>query len=206
MNRKIELITASGGNLGSVRRCLGRLGVECIDADARRPPSGARPLILPGVGAFGAVMKELQYGGIDRHIKDAVKAGTPLLGICVGLQVLLSESEESPGVKGLGLIAGRVVRFRAGKVPQIGWNKISRPDAERVSRPDAESGIEGYAYFVNSYYAEPDSPEAVSLAADYFCRFPAALQVDNITAYQFHPEKSGELGESLVQEWLNASV
>lgn len=188
----IELITAAGGNLGSVRRCLERLGAVCNEVSSPGELTGTRPIVLPGVGEFGSVMRALQNSGLSARIKQRVEEGTPFLGICVGLQVLLSESEESPGIAGLNLIPGQVLRFNQGKVPQIGWNKVTGQALEK----------QGYAYFVNSYYASPLKPDTISLTARYYCDFPAALRSGNITAFQFHPEKSGDFGMSILERWF----
>lgn len=179
----IELVDYGGGNLGSVERALQRLEQPYRLTEQ---PSGQHPILLPGVGSFGAVMHSLQQLGLDRRLPELLDEGVPFLGICVGLQILLESSEESPGVSGLGLIPGKVVRFRAPKVPQIGWNRIEG----------------GFVYFVNSYYAQLQNPEHLWYSADYHGPFCAALRHRNISAFQFHPEKSGEFGQRLLQEWL----
>lgn len=191
----IEIVGLSG-NLGSVRRALDRTGVEYRSVSSAREFSGKNPIILPGVGAFGAVMDALRKAGLENGIRTAVRAGVPFLGICVGLQVLFDKSEESPGVSGLSMIKGDVVRFRKGKVPQIGWNRV-------VPRSGSDHP-EGYAYFVNSYYARPEDGSVVLYSADYEGNFCAAVQKDNITAFQFHPEKSLEFGETLLRRWIGA--
>ncbi len=198
----IELIDYGGGNVGSVIRCLHRLEIPFRMAGPDSLPSGDRPMILPGVGAFGSVMRrlsegrELSKGGLADRIKALVAEGTPYLGICVGLQVLLDESTENPGVPGLGLIPGKVVKFTGGKIPQIGWNSIHAPNGKQA--PD------GYVYFVNSYYAAPADPSVVLYEANYNGPFCAAIQKDNITAFQFHPEKSGHFGHELFRRWFDA--
>jgi len=184
----VELVDYGGGNLGSVQRALQRL-----EAPFRltSQPTGDHPVILPGVGSFGAVATALSKAGLDARLRQIIAQGTPFLGICVGLQVLLEGSEESPGVPGLGIIPGQVVRFRAPKVPQIGWNRVV--SAER----------EGFVYFVNSYYALLKKPEHLWYSADYYGPFCAALRHQNVSAFQFHPEKSGDFGQRLLQDWLN---
>lgn len=193
MKTEIELVNIDGGNKGSVLRLLERLCVSVKEVDSNNLPSGNRPLILPGVGAFGAVMETLEKSGLKKSICDSVNSGTPYLGICVGMQVLFEKSEESPGARGLSLVSGEVVRFKKGKVPQIGWNKLECPDSNRDT---------GYAYFVNSYFAVPQNEQNVLYAADYHERFCAAVETGNITGFQFHPEKSGEFGQVLMQKWL----
>jgi imidazole glycerol phosphate synthase glutamine amidotransferase subunit len=195
MTLTVDLIDYGGGNIGSISRCLHRLGVDYRMVSPKAPPQGDRPLVLPGVGAFGAVMRQLRREGFDERIAAIAKSGTPFLGVCVGLQVLLEGSEESLGVAGLGLVPGTVVRFREGKIPQIGWNYLT-PKLKGDWEP-------GYVYFVNSYYARPDDPQAVLYEADYHGPFCAAIRRENITAFQFHPEKSGHFGHELIRRWLN---
>lgn len=194
----LDLVVYGGGNLGSVRRCLRRLELPFKEVSASAPPSGDRPMIVPGVGAFGAVMTGLSKDGLGQRVREAALSGTPFLGICVGLQLLLDESEESPGAKGLGLIPGKVVRFQAAKVPQIGWNKVHR----REPHPGLS---EGHVYFVNSYVASPKDPSKVWYEADYEGIFCAALrdvsENRHICAFQFHPEKSGQFGHDLLSAW-----
>lgn len=192
---EFDLVTSAGGNLGSISRTLTRMGVPFRLVGSDDPPSGSRPIILPGVGAFGAVMNSLRANQFDQTIVKLVRSGTPFLGVCVGLQVLFEESEEAPGVSGLGLIQGKVCKFRQGKVPQIGWNFI-----EPVNDSSWEAG---YVYFVNSYYAKPEFQDVTLYRCDYHESFCAAVKTDNITAFQFHPEKSGEFGERLLRKWVN---
>ena len=138
---EIDLVDVGGGNTGSVRRCLQRLGVTFHEVGPDNPPQGSRPMVLPGVGAFGAVMESLRRKQLDQQVLNLVNAGTPYLGICVGMQVLFDSSEESPSVPGLGLIPGKVLKFRLNKVPQIGWNEIN---------PEQRGWDPGFVYFVNS--------------------------------------------------------
>lgn len=194
MAKQVDLVSVCGGNLASVQHCFRRLGIDYVPVDEGGEPSGNRPLVLPGVGAFGAVMQRIVDAKLEKRIVDIVKSGTPFLGICVGMQILFDGSEESPGVSGLGLLKGKVVKFRQGKVPQIGWNRIS------ARNPDDN----GFVYFVNSFYAQPESETVISYTADYFGPFCAAVAQDNITAFQFHPEKSGAFGQRLLERWLEA--
>lgn len=125
MSADVDLVTSAGGNLGSITRCLTRLGISYNLTGPDNPPNGTLPIILPGVGHFGTVMNSLSERGFDATVRDAVKSGVPFLGVCVGMQVLFDASDEAPGVKGLGLIPGTVRKFQNGKVPQIGWNEVS---------------------------------------------------------------------------------
>jgi glutamine amidotransferase len=193
----IEVVDYGGGNLGSITRCLEMLGAEYRLADQTNPPSGNTPVLFPGVGAFGAAMANLLQSGLDKRVRDIVKNGTPYLGICIGLQVLFEGSEEAPGVSGLGLIPGKVIKFKNGKVPQIGWNWV------QSTQPGWN---DGYVYFVNSYYPKPDIQEQSLYQADYHGHFTAAVQTKNITAFQFHPEKSGPFGQSLISQWIEKNV
>lgn len=190
----IDVIDAAGGNVGSLCRALERLGVTCTRVNAECLPAGDKPVILPGVGNFGAVMKRLRDAKLDSRIRELVNSGVPFLGVCVGLQVLFDGSEESPGVPGLSLLKGNVVKFTAGKVPQIGWNRIESTDSSWAS---------GFAYFVNSYFAVPAQEDLVLYQSEYFQPFCAAVQKDNITAFQFHPEKSGAFGMALLERWID---
>lgn len=189
----VDLVDFGGGNLGSLRRCLHRLDVPFREG----PPGGDRPVLLPGVGAFGAVMRGLRREGLDRRLIELVQGGTPLLGICVGLQVLFEGSEESPEEPGLGLLAGRVLRFHTAKVPQIGWNLVE-------PGPAGESWPTGHVYFVNSYYARPEAPEVVLYESHYGDPFCAAVRKGSLAAFQFHPEKSGDFGQALLRKWIDA--
>ncbi len=190
----VDVIDAAGGNVGSLCRALERLGVEYRRINGSNPNLGERPIILPGVGAFGAVMENLTSSQLVEPIKQSIANGVPFLGICVGLQVLFESSEESPGVAGLSILPGKVVRFTEGKIPQIGWNSVQSTCPEWPS---------GYVYFVNSYFAQPLQPDAVLFESEYFQKFCAAVKKENITAFQFHPEKSGDYGMSLLEKWIN---
>lgn len=192
MKTEVDLVDVAGGNLGSVRRCLDRLAVPYRLVNPANLPDGSRPIILPGVGNFGAVMDNLQRDGFVEVVRTLVKRGTPYLGICVGMQILFDSSQES-NRPGMGLLPGKVVKFTAGKVPQIGWNEIQPRQADWPA---------GYVYFVNSFVAQPENLTDILYSADYFGDFCAAVKRGNITAFQFHPEKSGPFGQSLLTRWL----
>jgi imidazole glycerol phosphate synthase glutamine amidotransferase subunit len=195
----IEVIDYGGGNLGSMRRCLERLDIayRLVGGDEQPTLSGDHPLLFPGVGAFGPAMTTLNQRGLTDRIRGMVKEGVPYLGVCIGLQVLFERSEEAPSVKGLGLLPGVIGKFTEGKVPQIGWNKLI---AAQPKTP------EGHVYFVNSYYPQPESHELVLYEADYHTRFCAAARYGAVTAFQFHPEKSGEFGHQLIADWVKRYV
>ena len=193
MKADVDLVDIGGGNIGSISRCLERLNVRYRKSDAESPPDGSRPLVVPGVGAFGAVMESLRTSKLDKRLVELVRAGTPYLGICVGMQVLFDTSEESAGTQGLSLVPGKVVRFRHPKVPQIGWNKLT---------PLSDDWQPGYAYFVNSYFPVPNDADDTLYEANYGGSFCAAIRRGTVTAFQFHPEKSGAFGESLLTRWV----
>jgi imidazole glycerol phosphate synthase glutamine amidotransferase subunit len=193
----VELVDVGGGNIGSVMRFLERMAISYRHVQSPDQLTGKSPLILPGVGNFGAVMQHLRKNGLADPVIQSVQKGTPFLGVCVGMQILFEGSEESPNEPGLGLLKGNVVKFTHGKVPQIGWNLITPQPSVRAIYPDQE-----YVYFVNSYFPRPADQEVVSFTAEYFETFCAAVRVDNITAFQFHPEKSAKAGERLLTRWL----
>jgi imidazole glycerol phosphate synthase glutamine amidotransferase subunit len=194
----VDVIGYGGGNTGSLLRALERASVSyrLVQGTVDNTwPSGEAPLILPGVGAFGSLVRALEQRGLDVPIKEiAEQALVPFLGVCVGLQVLFESSEENPGVPGLCILPGQVVRFTGKKVPQIGWNGVV---TKQPGWP------EGYAYYVNSYYARPSDASCSLYESRYEAEtFCGAVHVGNITAFQFHPEKSGEFGQRLLRYWL----
>jgi glutamine amidotransferase len=196
----IDLVDIGVGNIGSVSRCLERLYVPYQRVGPNKFPEGGNPILLPGVGSFSGIMNALRTNEFDQYLKTLIQAGTPYLGLCVGLQILFDESDESPGIQGLSLLPGRVVRYTQGKVPQVGWNLIY------PRNPAQSAAASGYVYFVNSYYAQPQRPDDVLYEGHYHVPFCAAVQRDNITAFQFHPEKSGVFGHTLIHRWVNESL
>lgn len=201
----IEVIDYGGGNLGSVLRCLKRLDIPYrLVEGGDSQPSGKAPLLLPGVGSFGAVMRSLQERRLIEPIQSLVSDGTPYLGICLGLQILFESSEESPDVPGLSLLKGTVRRYRTNpeplKIPQIGWNKIEMPPSNK----ETVFPKEGFVYFVNSYYADPADPAVTLYTANYAGPFCAAVRQGAMLAFQFHPEKSGAFGHQLLAAGLQA--
>ena len=196
----IAIIDYGAGNLQSVEKALRHLGCQCqITADPGEL-AAAQAAVLPGVGAFGDAMGQLRTRGLEEPIRRFVSSGKPFLGICLGLQILFEESEESPGVKGLGLLRGRVLRLpkESGlKIPHIGWNSLS------VGKPGGLfAGVEGepYVYFVHSYYLRAEE-DVVTATAEYGTTIHAAVQKGNLLACQFHPEKSGQVGLSLLENF-----
>lgn len=194
----IALVDCGIGNLSSVKNALDYLGEAAASKITSSPGDieKAERVILPGVGAFGFLMQNLRSRKLEEPVKRSIEEGKPFLGICLGMQALFEESEESKGVRGLEIFKGKVVRFRRGKVPQVGWNGIiPAKNGKGIFR-------KGFAYFVNSYYAVPEQAGIVATATDYFGRFASAVQYKNITAVQFHPEKSGTFGLELLRRWL----
>jgi len=193
----LDVIDYGGGNMGSLTRSLDRLLVPWrLVGSGRELEATDNPMVLPGVGAFGAVMEGLRKRGLEAPLREALASGRSYLGICVGLQILFAQSAETQGVRGLGVLDGEVLRLTAGKVPQIGWNRLTA-----AQDPTWE---EGYAYFVNSYVARPADKGVVLFAADYHGSFCAAVRTKNVTAFQFHPERSGPYGQALLGRWLDA--
>ena len=190
----IAIVDYGAGNLKSVKNALDYLKVDSIITDKPEEIQKADRLILPGDGSFGYMIKSLKKKSLIIPIKNFIKNGKPFLGICLGFQGLFEESEESSGIKGLSIFKGKVVKFRKGKVPQIGWNNIA-PNKKGIFKED-------FMYFVNSYFVVPEDSSIVATMTDYNGNFVSAIQSNNITAMQFHPEKSGKAGIKLLERWL----
>ena len=201
----IAVVDVCSGNLRSVEKALAHAGGAPLvtrDPDAIRK---ADKIVVPGQGAFGEFARGLAERGLEAPLREAIAAGTPFLGICLGLQVLFDESEEQGPVRGLGLIPGKVVRFRpsdpALKVPHMGWNRVipRRPDPLLAGIPEG-----GYFYFVHSFHVVPEDPAVTVLECEYGARFCAAIRKDNLFACQFHPEKSQALGLRLLESFVRS--
>lgn len=191
----LVVLDYGAGNLKSITNILDRLETEYNLTNKVEDILGADKIIMPGQGHFGQFMESLNSKGLTETLVNKIKSGTPFLGICLGIQVLFEESEEAPGVKGLGLFPGKVVRFTEGKIPQIGWNRLK-------TTGNAGGLTNEYVYFVNSYHVVPENKEIVSAYADYFGDFVASVEHENICAFQFHPEKSGDSGYEFFKHWL----
>jgi imidazole glycerol phosphate synthase glutamine amidotransferase subunit len=190
----IAIIDYGTANVQSVKNALDYLEVDAIITPSPKIIKNADKIILPGVGSFGFMMEQLNEKELVEPIKSIIKQGKPFLGICLGLQALFEESEESPGVKGIAIFEGKVKKFTKGKVPQIGWNNI-KPQKPGLFK-------ECYVYFVNSYYVVPEDESIVATKTDYYGKFVSAIKFENITATQFHPEKSGKAGIEILRRWL----
>ena len=186
------------GNLRNVRRAFESLGQQVLVTDDSRKIGAATLLILPGVGAFGEAIARIDRLGFREHLLSHVKAGKPLLGICLGMQLLFDASEESPGVVGLGILKGTVKRFGNNvKVPHIGWNDVV---PTRDSTLFDKSAAPGCFYFVHSYYV-PNCPPRIA-STGYGVEFASAVAEANVLGVQFHPEKSQAAGMALLSRFI----
>ena len=195
----IAIIDYGMGNLRSVTNAFRRLGADIAVTRDESVIRGAHALVLPGVGAFGKCVENLKNFGLFDLLKGQIAEGKPYLGICLGMQILLESSEETPGIAGLGVIKGRVVRFRgAMKIPHMGWNSVEvvKPSEIFDSIPSGS-----YFYFVHSYFPEPEESVSATVT-DYGVRFTSSLQKANIFACQFHPEKSQAIGLRLLGNFV----
>jgi glutamine amidotransferase len=188
----IAIIDYGMGNLRSVQRAFEYVGSEVTVTTHREIIASASAVVLPGVGAFGQAMSNLERAGLTGAIRQVITQGRPFLGICLGLQLLFEESDEMGQHAGLGVFGGQVKRFEVGlKVPQIGWNQIHI----QQSSPLLEGVADGsYAYFVHSYYVAPADPEIVLATTDYEIDYTSIVGQDNVFGIQFHPEKSQTVG------------
>ena len=201
----IAIIDYGVGNLYSLSHSLAYLGLECqVTRDPRRIQAASR-LILPGVGAFGDAMAKLEDAGLTPLIRRKAGEGTPLLGICLGMQLLFGASEEAPEACGLGILAGRSLRFPDGlglKVPHTGWNSIT-PLKESALLSGVRAG--SCMYFVHSFFVRCDERADAAAEAFYGSRFDAAVERGNVFGCQFHPEKSGSAGLSILRNFIKIS-
>ena len=198
----VAIIDYDAGNIRSVEKAVSLLGEDVKVTRERGEILSADHIILPGVGAFGDAMEKLRSYGLTEVIEEAVGEGIPFLGICLGLQLLFESSEESEGVKGLGILPGRIVRLPEApglKIPHIGWNSLRYPNRGRLFAGIPE---ESYVYFVHSYYLQAREEEIVTATTEYGACIHASVEKDNIFACQFHPEKSSEVGLHILRNFL----
>jgi glutamine amidotransferase len=195
----VAIIDYGVGNLRSVEKAFGAGGVDTVVSADEGVLRGAEKLVLPGVGAFRACMEALAARGFDRLVRERVEAGTPLLGVCVGMQMLFDESEEFGVTRGLGFLRGRVRRFPEGlHVPQVGWNQV----VWRRKHPLAE-GIETgeFFYFVHSYFCDEPSDDVIVGETEYGLNYASVVARANVCGVQFHPEKSQAAGLRLLKNF-----
>lgn len=194
----IAIIDYGAGNLHSVKNALDYIGAECEITSSAEKILEADAVILPGVGAFGDCMRSLEKAGLIDVVKTAAKSGKPFLGICLGLQLMFEESEETPGVKGLGIFKGKVVKIPdcGLKIPHMGWNSIKLEKESRLFEDNS------FVYFVHSYYIQPEDKSIVSASAEYGTKLDVAVESGNVFAAQFHPEKSGEEGMKILRKFV----
>ena len=199
----IAIIDYDAGNIKSVEKALIHLGQEAVITRDRDVIMTCEKVILPGVGNFGDAMGKLREYKLDKVIYDVVDAGKPFLGICLGLQLLYKTSEESPGVTGLGILDGEIVRIPDApdlKVPQIGWNSLAITEGAKLFKGVPQNS---YVYFVHSYYLKAKNEAEVAARTHYSVDIHASVEKDNVFACQFHPEKSSTVGLQILQNFIN---
>ena len=201
----IAIIDYDAGNIRSVEKAMAKLGQEVWITRDRERIMNADKVILPGVGSFGDAMAHLQEYNLVEVIKDVVKEKIPFLGICLGLQLLYESSEETPGVEGLGILKGKILKIpeqKDLKIPHMGWNSLHLQNDGRLFH-----GIEQnpYVYFVHSYYLKAGEEETVKATTEYSVNIHASVEKDNVFACQFHPEKSSDLGLQILKNFAELS-
>lgn len=201
-HKMIAIIDYDAGNIKSVEKAMLSLGEEVVLTRDAQTILSADGVILPGVGAFGDAMEKLHSYGLVDTIRQCVDKGIPFLGICLGLQLLFESSEESPGVEGLHVLDGKILRIPDApglKIPHIGWNDLSFPNKGRLFE-----GIEehSYVYFVHSYYLKAEDEKIVTAATEYGTRIHASVEKGNVFACQFHPEKSSGVGLQILKNFI----
>ena len=195
------IIDYDAGNIKSVEKALLHLGEEVMITRDREKILNSDKVILPGVGAFGDAMEKLRSYGLDKVIYEVVEKKIPFLGICLGLQLLFEKSDETPGVKGLGILPGEVLRIpdKEGlKIPHMGWNSLHLQNNGRLFQGIPE---DTYVYFVHSYYLHAEEPEIVKAVTDYSTTIHASVEKGNVFACQFHPEKSSRYGLKILENF-----
>ena len=196
---QVAIIDYGVGNLRSVEKAFAATGCDAIVSADEKVLRNAQRLVLPGVGAFGACMKALTERGFDRLVREKAREGTPLLGVCVGMQLLFDESDEFGATSGLGLLRGRVRRFENDLVvPHVGWNRIYQK-SENLLFDGIEDG--SFCYFVHSYYCEPMDETVVVGETEYGARYASVVAEKNIFGVQFHPEKSQDVGLRMLRNF-----
>ena len=198
----IGIIDYDAGNIRSVEKALSYLGEKTVVSRNPETLKNADKVILPGVGSFGQAMENLHRYELVPVIRDMIEDGKPFLGICLGLQLLFESSEETPGVAGLGILKGKIVRIPEGpglKIPHMGWNSLNVREGASLFK-----GLEKepYVYFVHSYYLQAKDPKIVAATAEYGVTIHASVEKENVFACQFHPEKSSKTGLAILKNFL----
>lgn len=196
---RVAIIDYGVGNLRSVEKAFAATGCEAIVTGDEGELRSAEKLVLPGVGAFGACMKALKERGFDRLVRERVREGTPLLGVCVGMQMLFEESDEFGATVGLGFLKGKVRRFSDDLVvPHVGWNRIHQTRPHALFEGVADSS---FCYFVHSFYCEPGDQTVIAGETEYGTRYASIVAEKNICGVQFHPEKSQDVGLRMLKNF-----
>ena len=198
----IAIIDYDAGNIKSVEKAMLLLGQEVKITRDKEEILNADKVILPGVGAFGDAMGKLHQYGLVEVIKEVVKKGTPFIGICLGLQLLFESSDETPGVEGLGILKGKILRIpdcEGLKIPHMGWNSLKFPVEGRLFKGLPE---DSYVYFVHSYYLAAEDEGIVTATTEYSTLIHASVEQDNVFACQFHPEKSSDVGIQILKNFV----
>ena len=201
----VAIIDYDAGNIKSVEKAMLALGESVRITREPEEILSADHVILPGVGAFGDAMNKIHQYHLADVIREVVDRGTPFLGICLGLQLLFESSEESEGIDGLGILRGKVVRLpetQGLKIPHIGWNSLKYPNKGRLFEGIPE---EAYVYFVHSYYLQAEDAQIVTATTEYAAHIHASVEEGNVFACQFHPEKSSDVGMTILKNFLNIS-
>lgn len=202
----IAIIDYGAGNIQSVYKALKFIGCECKITSDKNEIMNADGAILPGQGAFGDCMRSMESRGIKETVFEFINSGKPFLGICVGLQLLFEGSEESPDTEGLGVFKGMIKKIPNGeglKIPHMGWNSIEINNNEGIFK-DVENG--SYVYFVHSYYLDAEDKNIVSSQTEYGVKIDASVTYKNVTATQFHPEKSGDVGLKILRNFIQLTI
>lgn len=197
----VAIIDYDAGNIKSVEKAFQFLGQEAEVTRDRERILSADKVVLPGVGAFGDAMEKLSGYGLTEVIREAADRGIPFLGICLGLQLLFDRSDEAPGVEGLGILKGKILKIPEGeglKIPHMGWNSLEFPREGKLFQGIAPNP---YVYFVHSYYLKAEEEEIVTAKTEYGVEIHASVEKGNVFACQFHPEKSGETGLQILRNF-----